>query len=201
MASAFLALLAIAAAQSRPPSAAPDPPQVLFKDLFIAVQTAQIFPDGKLFPDAIPNAAPDQILKDYEAERPDSPAALKQFVEAHFTLPAQIGGAPSPPDTVSIVAHIDGLWNPLTRKSATAPPFSSLLTLPAPYVVPGGRFREMYYWDSYFTMLGFADSGRQDLLTGMVRDFAAAVLLCHGRIDFAQRSGERVRRLPAAIAP
>ena len=42
-------LLAIAAAQSRPPSAAPDSPQVLFKDLFIAVQTAQIYPDGKVF--------------------------------------------------------------------------------------------------------------------------------------------------------
>jgi alpha,alpha-trehalase len=172
MAPAIFALLAIAAAQSRPPSAAADPPQVLFKDLFSAVQTAQIYPDGKAFPDAIPNAAPDQILKDYQAARPDSPAALKQFVEAHFALPAQVEGAPSPPDTVSLVAHIDGLWNPLTRNSGTAPPFSSLLTLPEPYVVPGGRFREMYYWDSYFTMLGLAESGRQDLVTGMVRDFA-----------------------------
>jgi alpha,alpha-trehalase len=30
----------------------------------------------------------------------------------------------------------------------------------------------MYYWDSYFTMLGLAESGRQDLVEGMVRDFA-----------------------------
>jgi alpha,alpha-trehalase len=44
--------------------------------------------------------------------------------------------------------------------------------MPAPYVVPGGRFREMYYWDSYFTMLGLATSGRHDLVNGMVRDFA-----------------------------
>ena len=35
-------------------------------------------------------------------------------------------------------------------------PYSSLLPLPRPYVVPGGRFRELYYWDSYFTMLGLA---------------------------------------------
>ena len=39
-------------------------------------------------------------------------------------------------------------------------------------MVPGGRFREMYYWDSYFTMLGLAESGRRDLVTDMVRDFA-----------------------------
>ncbi len=31
--------------------------------------------------------------------------------------------------------------------------WDSLLPLPEPYVVPGGRFREVYYWDSYFTML------------------------------------------------
>ena len=59
----------------------------------------------------------------------------------------------------------------LTR-STTAPPYSSLLPLPRPYVVPGGRFREIYYWDSYFTMLGLEESGRQDLVDDMVRDFA-----------------------------
>jgi alpha,alpha-trehalase len=36
---------------------------------------------------------------------------------------------------------------------------SSLLALPNPYMVPGGRFREIYYWDSYFTMLGLKESG------------------------------------------
>lgn len=167
-----LAMLPMASALPRAPVAPADPPQVLFKDLFVAVQSAQIYPDGKAFPDAVPNAAPSDILKQFHAERPDSPAALKNFVEAHFTLPAQIAGAPSASDRVSIVAHIDGLWNPLTRTSAAAPPYSSLLTLPEPYVVPGGRFREMYYWDSYFTMLGLAESGRRDLVTGMVRDFA-----------------------------
>lgn len=168
----WLALLPIASTQPRTSSAPADPPQVLFKDLFIAVQTAQIYPDGKAFPDAIPNSAPNDILKRYHAEQPDSPAALKRFVEAHFALPSEVTGAPSPPDQISIVAHIDGLWDVLTRSSTRAPPYSSLLALPQPYVVPGGRFREMYYWDSYFTMLGLAESGRHDLVTGMVRDFA-----------------------------
>ena len=171
-----LALLPIGSAlpvtATSAPDRAPDPPQVLFKDLFVAVQSAQIYSDGKAFPDAAPKSAPDEILKLYHAERPESPAALKRFVEAHFVVPSEIGGVTSPPDRVSIVAHIDGLWNTLTRTSATAPPYSSLLTLPEPYVVPGGRFREMYYWDSYFTMLGLAGSGRGDLVKDMVRDFA-----------------------------
>jgi alpha,alpha-trehalase len=56
--------------------------------------------------------------------------------------------------------------------TVSAPPYSSLLPLPHPYVVPGGRFREIYYWDSYFTMLGLLESGRRDLARDMVRDFA-----------------------------
>ena len=167
-----LALLPIAAARPLTSTAPTDPPQVLFKDLFVAVQIAHIFADGKAFPDAVPDAAPDDVLKQFHAERPDSPAALKRFVEMHFVLPTEVTEAPSPPGQVSIVAHIDALWDPLTRTSAASAPYSSLLTLPHPYVVPGGRFREMYYWDSYFTMLGLAESGRHDLVTGMVRDFA-----------------------------
>ncbi len=38
--------------------------------------------------------------------------------------------------------------------------------------MPGGRFNEIYYWDSYFTMLGLEDSGRHDLTTSMLDNFA-----------------------------
>src|SRR5271163_297977 len=107
-----LALLPIASIRPRTSNAPPDPPQVLFKDLFIAVQTAQIYSDGKAFPDAVPDAPPNDILRQFHAERPDTPAALERFVEAHFALPAQVTGSPSAPERVSIAAHIDGLWNP-----------------------------------------------------------------------------------------
>ena len=60
----------------------------------------------------------------------------------------------------------------MTRSTISAPRYSSLLPLPQPYLVPGGRFRELYYWDSYFTMLGLDESGRHDLVADMVRDFA-----------------------------
>ncbi|MEP6548162.1 MAG: alpha,alpha-trehalase TreF [Gammaproteobacteria bacterium] len=149
-----------------------EPPQVLFQNLFVAVQSAQVFTDSKAFPDAVPDAPPADILRQYHAARPDSPASLKQFVEAHFALPAEVSGAPSAPDRTSIAAHIDRLWDSLTRSSRTVPPYSSLLALPEPYVVPGGRFRELYYWDSYFTMLGLAQSGRRDLVADMIRNFA-----------------------------
>jgi alpha,alpha-trehalase len=170
----IIAMLAIGATQAKTPPAVayPEPPQTLYQDLFVAVQIAPIFEDGKAFPDAVPNSAPDDILAQYHALHTDSPQVLKRFIEAHFTLPTQANAAPSPPDQGSIVTHIDGLWNSLTRSTTGAPPYASLLPLPHSYVVPGGRFREIYYWDSYFTMLGLQESGRKDLVADMVRDFA-----------------------------
>ena len=169
----FLALLPMSATrpQGATIAAYPEPPQSLFKDLFVAVQMAAIYPDGKEFADATPKAAPAEILERYRAQHPDSAAALKDFSDAQFSLPPAARVTPASPERVSIAVHIDRLWDQLTRSTTSAPPFSSLLTLPQPYVVPGGRFREIYYWDSYFTMLGLDESGRHDLVADMVRDF------------------------------
>jgi alpha,alpha-trehalase len=46
-----------------------------------------------------------------------------------------------------------------------------VLYLPQPYVVPGGRFNEMYGWDSYFIIRGLVRDGRIDLAKGMVENF------------------------------
>ena len=46
-----------------------------------------------------------------------------------------------------------------------------LLYLPNPYIVPGGRFNEMYGWDSYFIILGLLESGRLETARGMVENF------------------------------
>jgi alpha,alpha-trehalase len=46
-----------------------------------------------------------------------------------------------------------------------------LLYLPRPYVVPGGRFNEMYGWDSYFIVLGLIDDGQVALARDMADNF------------------------------
>lgn len=152
--------------------AQPQSPQQLFQELFVDVQDSQIFPDGKTFVDAVPKSAPDMILEAFRSQPPGSRAALEQFVSDNFTLPLAADASPSSPERVPLAEHIDRLWDVLTRSSTTVPLYSSLLPLPERYVVPGGRFREIYYWDSYFTMLGLAASGRRDLIENMVADFA-----------------------------
>jgi alpha,alpha-trehalase len=174
LASLGLCLSALSAPQPKAPVAdvPPATPRALFTDLFDAVENARVFADSKTFADAVPKAPPAQILASFHAAKPVTQDDLKAFVDKNFLLPSQANGAELPAERVAIAQHIDSLWDTLTRSSSTAPPYSSLLALPEPYVVPGGRFREMYYWDSYFTMLGLARSGRQDLLEHMVRDFA-----------------------------
>src|SRR5256714_8141947 len=46
-----------------------------------------------------------------------------------------------------------------------------LLYLPRPYVVPGGRFNEMYGWDSYFIQTGLLRDGETELARDMVENF------------------------------
>lgn len=60
------------------------------------------------------------------------------------------------------------------------PPHSSRLLLPERYVVPGGRFDEIYYRNSYFTMLGLEESGRHDLTLAMLANLLSLIeCYCH----------------------
>ncbi|MBU9606952.1 alpha,alpha-trehalase TreA [Burkholderia multivorans] len=146
------------------------PPSQLYGDLFVAVQTAQLYPDQKTFVDATPDTDPATIMQLYQQQKSQPGFSLKAFVDQHFTPPAQ--GGVTPPPNQTLREHIDWLWPQLTRTTPTAPPYSSLIPMPKPYVVPGGRFREGYYWDTYFTMLGLQVSGREDLVDDMLDNFA-----------------------------
>lgn len=148
-------------------------PSDLFGDLFTTVQERGLFPDSKTFADAIPRRAPDAILRDWAAQAPAGEAALKAFVEANFILPYEADCVA--PDARPLREHIVQLWPALTREAEPPAPGSSLLALPHRHVVPGGRFRELYYWDSYFTMLGLVRSGRQDLVEDMIAVFGSLI--------------------------
>lgn len=64
-----------------------------------------------------------------------------------------------------------------------------------PFVVPGGRFNEMYGWDSYFEALGLLEDGRVDLARGMVEHFIYEIRH-YGKILNANRSYYLTRSQP-----
>ena len=167
-------------------AATPLSPAQRFGALFRAVQMQRLFPDSKTFADAQPRRSDAAIMAAYRRCACTDRAALEAFVRANFTLPIT-PTVPPPSGKLSLSAHIDALWPQLTRTLPSVAPGSSALPLPKRFVVPGGRFREMYYWDSWFTMLGLQTSGRQDLVEDMVTDFGS-LLDRYGRIPNGTRT-------------
>jgi alpha,alpha-trehalase len=138
--------------------------------LFEDVQMNRIFADGKTFVDCLPKQPLEEINKKYQLER-DSPGFnLKEFVLSHFDLPISYAADYRSDRSKTAEENLETLWTFLTRQPDAKA--GSLIPLPHPYIVPGGRFGEIYYWDSYFTMLGLQASGRIELIESMVRNFS-----------------------------
>jgi alpha,alpha-trehalase len=146
-------------------------PQIYqFGQLFEDVQMANILGDGKTFPDCVPKRDLKEINADYLKNRSANGFDLKKFIEANFSLPKASSTDYKSDPGKSASQHIDSLWKVLTRNPDEEA--GSLIPLPNSYIVPGGRFREIYYWDSYFTMLGLQISGQTDMIRNMVDNFS-----------------------------
>jgi len=147
-------------------------PRQLFPGLFEAVQLSDIFPDNKTFVDATPKRDPLLIMNDYNEQKSKPGFDLKQFVTDNFVVPGPPKGIFKSDITTGIRKHIDTLWEVLYRRHDTVSKYSSLLPMPNDFIIPGGRFRETYYWDSYFTMLGLQESHKTAIIHNMIGNFA-----------------------------
>ncbi|MCZ4245160.1 alpha,alpha-trehalase TreF [Pedobacter punctiformis] len=139
------------------------------EELFFDVQTQRIFSDQKVFTDCVPRFTAAEIVHKYRLQKNDADFHLLTFLQETFFLPESLKLA-SDQQTTTVLEHINNLWDKLIRE--TIEEYSSQINLPFKFIVPGGRFRELFYWDSYFTMLGLQVSGRTDLIEDMVNNFA-----------------------------
>ena len=170
-----------------------------YLELFEHVQSSKLFADSKTFPDCAPKMDPLDILIRYRKVKRHRDFDLRRFVENHFWLPETPSSEYVSDPASSLKEHIDQLWPVLTREPQDHIPWSSLLALPQSYIVPGGRFSETYYWDSYFTMLGLAESGREDLLKCMADNFAW-MIENYGHIPNGNRTYYLSRSQPPVFA-
>ena len=175
----------------------PSTPDKIYGELFRDVQMKKVFPDGKTFVDCIPRRSPAAILKDYQTKKGPQ-FDLKKFVEENFELPhtPQLNYVTQEKD---VVMHIKNLWGVLRREPDKPMEGSSLLALPYPYIVPGGRFREIYYWDSYFTMLGLKESGEHEMIRNMINNFSY-LIQTYGHIPNGNRTYYLSRSQPPFFA-
>lgn len=197
---AFLALQVSACATPGFVSAPAKPvsvqdPAELYGELFERVQTLPLFEDSKHFVDMIPKRDSRAILTDFRARSPKTRGELRAFVAENFDEPA-VPARFEPPPGQTVDERIRTLWSALKRTpDEEAVPESSLIPLPHPYVVPGGRFREIYYWDSYFTQLGLLADGEDAAFRDMVLNFADMATSL-GRIPNGNRDYYRSRSQP-----
>ena len=121
---------------------------------------------SKVFVDSPLKYDPEEVLRRFEKLPADASAAvLQKFVHEHFERPgadlvpwAPVDFNESPPalahlqdESLREWAHsLNRFWSQLGRatsaEAASTPERRTLLSLPHPFIVPGGRFVETYYW-------------------------------------------------------
>lgn len=140
-------------------------------ELFEQCHEEKIVSDGKAIADATPNTHIDDIKQSFYSLKSSKHFNLKEFFTTFFTLPVSPSEDFIADTTRPLEAHIKALWPVLSRNPQKQIPNSSLIALPKKYIVPGGRFTEIYYWDSYFTMLGLKGHNEMELIESMIDNF------------------------------
>ncbi len=168
----IVALLAYCSPVQAPPPAAItiQKPEELYGPLFYDVQSnPRLFPDRKTFVDCIPLYDVAIIRGKYEKLTDKSDSSTMRFLRENFKIPGNESSYKS--DSASANEHITQLWEVLKRP-ANKSISGTLIPLPYPYIVPGDRFREVYYWDSYFTMLGLQADNQINVVRNMIDNFS-----------------------------
>ncbi|KAG9273318.1 trehalase [Astyanax mexicanus] len=187
-------------------------------ELLRQVQSAKLFNDNKAFVDMKLTAAPELVLEAFSNLTQKFPGQavptpeLKVFVETYFAGDGKEFEPWTPPDWhekpkfLSKVSdptlrgwaeELHGLWKSLGRKISTDirdnPQLHSMIYVPNPVIVPGGRFKEFYYWDSYWVLNGLLLSEMTDTAKGMIQNFLYMVnrygfVPNGGRVYYERRS-------------
>lgn len=187
-------LLAVAAAgvfaEDLPPSC--DRKVYCDSQLLHQVQMKRVFPDSKTFVDlqmkqdeATTLAAFDKLMNETNDPTKEQ---LQAFVDEYFVSGAELEDW-TPTDYSTDPAFLAGIrdeklrkfgrdinniWPILGRKIKPfvfdQPNQHSLIPVTHPFIVPGGRFKEIYYWDTYWIIEGLLISGMRDTAKGMIEN-------------------------------
>jgi len=184
-----------------------------FGPLLGAVQQAGLYPDSKTFVDRPLLSDPEDVLDAFQKLRqPADTSTLRNFVDTHFGKEGSELRDWVPPDWVEApgslaslgnetkrtwALELNHLWKTLAREQdpdvLRNPQRYSLLPRRHGFVVPGGRFRETYYWDTYWIVRGLIDSGMFDTARGVVDNLVEDVksfgfIPNGGRVYYLDRS-------------
>lgn len=147
------------------------------------IQTCPYMTDGKYFVDMASARPEADILEDF-ADMPLKPDRedLKRFLDKNFHVPGYeldtiiLKDYPPPPAFLKDIPderisgfgeYIHDFWGTLVRKYNGSKLCegcqSSLIEMDYPFIIPGGRFREFYYWTHSLFLRGSISVGSRNL--------------------------------------
>ncbi|XP_069695388.1 trehalase-like isoform X2 [Periplaneta americana] len=211
----FFFCVAASCAESLPPPC--DSNIYCYGDLLHTVQMSMLYHDSKTFVDMKMKYPANETLERFQAmmkETGSHPTHLQieRFVNDTFDPPGSEFEDWEPSDWVKEPKflnritdadfrewgkQLNGLWKFLGRKMKDDvrenQELYSIIYVPHPVIVPGGRFREFYYWDSYWVVRGLLLSEMYSTVKGMLGNFFSIVenyglIPNGGRIYYAKRS-------------
>ena len=169
--------------------------------ILAAFQSAGLFNDSKSFVDCplLPNKSIHNVIMAFQSLTPaeqSNTTLLHALFHEFFAPPGSDLQTWVPPDWVSDPPLIDSvakvspeygnwvstlnqLWRTLGRKVdpdvTLRPSAHTLLGVPNGFIVAGGRFREWYYWDTYWIIQGLLRCGLHSTVAGMLENFAFTI--------------------------
>ncbi|EGD74807.1 hypothetical protein PTSG_07040 [Salpingoeca rosetta] len=163
--------------------------------ILAAVARFSPYADSKTFVDMPMKQDPLDVLKAFKQIEPGlTRNALESFLDTYFLPAGSDQSSWTPPDFPAKVPfahrianttlrewiqHVHEIWPLLGRKTnasvSASPSQHSLLELPNPYIVPGGRFREMYYWDMFWVVRGLIRSGMVATAIDITRNYFSLI--------------------------
>nr|WP_297788860.1 trehalase family glycosidase [uncultured Allomuricauda sp.] len=149
-----------------------EPVSLYETELFKAVQMSGVFEDSKTFVDLVPSKDIATLESEYLKLKDNQGFRLDSFVLKNFENKSLEGLQFELDTTKNMYDHISHMWDILKRNPDSVIANSTRISLPYTYVVPGGRFQEIYYWDSYFTLEGLLVDNEEEVAQGMVQNFA-----------------------------
>lgn len=185
-------------------------------DLLDTVQRASIFNDSKTFVDMSMINSLNDTLENFktfmtETDNQPNPEQIRKFVYQNFRTIGELEDV-VPPDFKPEPKFIREISDPVIRKFATKiiaiwptltrevshhvfeqPDSYSIIPVPHRFIIPGGRFKEYYYWDTYWIVKGLLLSDMTDTAKGMIENLLTVVdqygfMPNGGRVYYLNRS-------------
>lgn len=185
-------------------------------ELLDTVQHSKVFNDSKTFVDMAMIYPVNETMKHFrammaETDDAPNPEQVRAFVNKNFKSVGEMEDVVPPdykpepkiikditdPVVRTFATKVISIWPTLTRKVSHQvfehPDTFSIIPIPHRFIIPGGRFKEYYYWDTYWIVKGLLLSDMLETAQGMVENLLSMVekfgfVPNGGRIYYLNRS-------------